>query len=187
MERTKYNDGTKQVMMQAITGVKEVYKEATTYNADTPRMAYHMSKYGLNYGQIAEVLGVNEFTVGKWLNSHPDFAMAVHEGRAIIDAKVEASFLQCCLGYEREELVTTSYKGKFNSMVVTKTYPPDGYLCARWLAVRQPKLWANVQKVDVQKTINITNNIDATDITNDELAMLETIGIKQLSAASKPT
>ena len=182
MVRTKYNDPTKEVIMQSIKGVKEVFGDKTKYNMDRPRQAYHMAQFGLTTEQIAIVMGVGKDVIQKWVGQIPEFSTAMHEGKNIADAKVETTLLQCCLGYERDEVVTTTFRGDFYSQTVEKTYPPNGDLCLKWLALRQPDKWAPTQKVEVNKNITFGQQITTIDITNDELGLLETIGLKQLAA-----
>ena len=182
MVRTRYNDPAKQVLMETVTSVADALKDHTKYNHDRPRQAYHMATFGLTSEQIGAVMGVNENTVSEWLSKYPEFSTAVHAGKDIADHVVEKTLLQCCMGYTRMEVMTTTFRGDFYSQTVEKTYPPSGELCLKWLAMRQPDKWASVQKVQVNKNITFGKQIQTIDITDDELQLIESIGLKQLSS-----
>lgn len=186
MERTKKKNRAEleqDFIDAAVTSVTSLYSEQVKYDCDAPRKAYHMASMGHNNNEIALVLGVSAHTIENWMRDRPEFERAVMVGRSEVDDKVEATLLQCCLGYSVKKMVRASYKGEYGSEIeITEQHEPNGNLCLQWLRARRSEVWAETKKIETKTNITLTKMIDKTDITDEDLKMIEHLGLKHLNA-----
>lgn len=146
---------------------------------------------------IANCLGVDVSTIEYWIRTQPEFAEAMNRGKCPADAKVAHSLYRSAIGYSHPETVilTNTVKeydenGKvirsYNEPLLVQTikhYPPNAFAAFKWLTIRQRVLgWADTQNINITQDINVHGQIDFSDMNDDELLMLEKIGIKQITA-----
>jgi len=127
---------------------------------------------GLTNTQIAGVIGIAPRTLIKWGQDHPEFYAELERGRMHTDALVAESFLKCCLGFEyyTEEIV--SFKGQNRKIRVKKYVPPSATACQKWLQTRRREYWGVTQQIDITQ-----RTVDLSDVSTEELKMLERIGV----------
>lgn len=116
---------------------------------------------GLDYGQIAERIGIDRVTFVKWRKKYPEIAEAVAVNKELIDYKVENALLKAALGYETKEVtVTVGAKAVGGEMYQvlkeekTKNVAPNVMACLAWLNNRKHNEWKrnrdNVEQVNAE-------------------------------------
>ncbi len=96
---------------------------------------------GATDAQLADFFGVDERTINRWKQRHPEFCQSLKEGKAEADARVAESLYRRALGYTHpaEDIRVVD-----DAVVRTETekhYPPDTTACIFWLKNRQPAMW----------------------------------------------
>lgn len=129
---------------------------------------------GLTDKQIAQNIGITEWTLCSWKNSFPQLAKTLKEGKAPVDIEVENSLLKRALGYQYEETVTEIEEvptGKIDPegkqitkqvkhiKKVMRTALPDTTAQIFWLKNRRPDRWRDKQ--EVTGNINLANGNEA--------------------------
>ena len=141
----------------------------TDYKEEYAELVYKLCLLGATDKQIADILDVTEATLNNWKKSHPDFFESLKEGKTIADANVAKSLYHRAVGYEHDEVITASFRGKItDTLTVTKKYPPDTAAAFIWMKNRQPKMWRDKQEIEHTGEIT-TNHRDLSKLTKDEL------------------
>ena len=95
--------------------------------------------------ELAGVFGVGITTFKKWMHDSPDFAAAIACAKDFVDAKVVNELFRRAIGYDYEEVQTTTgtEKGKkLNRTTTTKKHlAGDVTAQSLWLRNRQPQHW----------------------------------------------
>ena len=137
----------------------------TSYKPDYARQARVVcALLGAIDTDLAELFNVDRSTIYDWKNKSPEFADALKQGKAELDAKVEKSLYERASGYEAPEDKVIFQDGEPQVMQITKRYPPDATSMIFWLKNRQPERWRDKREIDAhvkQETL--------TPITVDEL------------------
>lgn len=161
-----------------------VYEENKYIGKWTDQRCYQVYKYallGLSDSEIAEEMKINPATFRKWKEREKGFADALDSGRRVAVADVRNAMQKAALGYYYEEEVVHCFKGKIFKTKVKKYAPPNVWIGAKILALREPKNWSETHRVEVTNTnINI-NKLDFGDFTDEELLALKKIGLNQLA------
>ena len=142
---------------------------------DRIREVYELCLMGATDEDVASVMGVNINTVNLWKRTHPDFLIAMNNGKTLADARVAASLYKRAVGFTIKEIVVHMYRGEIIITPVDKYYPPDSWAAHKWLTVRQRTKWAEVNKTETTNTnINISK-FDLSALTVDQLAFIREI------------
>ena len=126
---------------------------------------------GLTDKEIAYNIGITQATFYCWLRKYKKFKDAVKNGKEVVDRKTENALLKRALGYEYEETTKTEQNGKEIIKTVTKHIPPDVTAIIFWLKNRKPKQWRDVNKLEIDKPVQIeqSTQIDLSKLTKDEI------------------
>lgn len=116
-------------------GRKSLYK---TEYADWARKLCWL---GATDESLAKSFEVTKDCITRWKVSHPDFFLALKEGRELADAEVGRALFQRALGYSHPDVHITNYQGEITVTKITKHYPPDATSMIFWLKNRRPDLW----------------------------------------------
>ena len=143
-------------------------------------MGYEISLLGATGKDLAAVFGVNEHTIARWKSEHPDFGDAIERGRIKADAKVAKSLYQRAIGYSHPDVHVTSYQGEVTLTPITKTYPPDVAAIKFWLTNRQGDKWVDTHKVESTSNVHLHSDIKLSDISTEELKLMEKVGMRNL-------
>jgi len=155
----------------------------TIWTDDIPDRVEFMCTRGFTDNDVAKALGVSIQTVDNWKRTREEFYTALQRGKVIPDNNVERAFYDVCIGYSHPDTYITQYKGEVIKVPTIKHYPPNAWACYKWLTIRCRDRWADVHKAEVTNTINI-QHIDVEDFSDEELRLLEQIGMKRLVQAS---
>lgn len=140
------------------------------------KKVHKLALLGATDKDMAEILGVNLDVFEYWKQQKPDFLEALNSGKMEADSNVAQALYKRAIGYHHKETVVVSNKVvEYNRETKTRTertepllvdivkyYPPDTAACNKWLSIRQRKVWADVQKHEVD--VNYAAQIDITYI-----------------------
>jgi hypothetical protein len=142
--------GGKSAKPQTRSLVPEVVAEGrppSPYDAGTVvPFARSLAESGKTDVEIAVALGVHYTTYNDWRKRHPEFAEAVSEGKALVDARVERAFLQRATGFT-SQIPYVNAEGE--ERVRTVVFPPSVPAAIEWLRNRQPEHWMNRAHITV--------------------------------------
>lgn len=115
---------------------------------------------GLTDEQIAGNMGIKRQTLYDWKKKYPVFSDTLKRGKEIIDRQVENSLLKRALGYEYDEVTTTTYpNGEEETKRVTKHVVPDTTAQIFWLKNRKPDDWRDKKDVNLSGDIGIAETL----------------------------
>lgn len=165
------------------------------YEEKLNRQAYFLMLLGVNEVQMGQVFGVAEHTIKEWKNKYPLFNEAIQRGRTQADSEVANSLYQAAVGYSHpDEVILTNRVREYNEkgrvvrewteplrVQTTKRYPPSVGAAIKWLESRQPEIWRN--SLYIEGKIRVTNQIDLSDFSNEELLILNRLGVNNVEDA----
>ena len=110
----------------------------TKYRDEFVHRVEDYSLIGMRDTEIAGALKVDEATLYRWKNDHPEFCEAIKRGRDRYDTEVvEKALQQRAAGYEYVEEVMT----RDGPSVITKRFHGSDTAAIFWLKNRQPERW----------------------------------------------
>lgn len=155
-------------------------KPATECGAGGRPTAFHpyycekvvqLCKLGAKDTEIAEFFDVDVSTMYRWQQAHPEFREAIKEGKMLADMAVVSSLHKRALGYEWDEAQPIKVKevlyenGKriketerVEIVMVRKVMPPETTANIFWLKNRRRADWRDKADVDVNVTVNMTDD-----------------------------
>jgi hypothetical protein len=117
--------------------------------------AEELCKLGAIDKELAEFFEVDERTINRWKEAHPEFRQSIRAGKIIADIAVAGRLHQRALGFEFEEahpikLKTVEYSDgkrvreseRVEIVSVKRVIPPDTLAGKFWLTNRQRDKWA---------------------------------------------
>lgn len=113
----------------------------TKYKPEFAELAYNYALLGATDNQLADFLSVDEATIHRWKQRHPQFCESLKAGKVVADGRVAKSLYQRALGYSHAEEKVFNNQGEILTHSTTKHYPPDPTSIIFWLKNRQPELW----------------------------------------------
>ena len=84
----------------------------TLYRSDYCELARNYCLLGATNADLAGFFGVTTRTIDNWIATHPEFATAVREARAVADARVARCLYERAVGYEHTVERTVWHLGK---------------------------------------------------------------------------
>lgn len=142
-----------------------------------------MTEAGMTQKTIAKALSIHVCTLELWIRTKPEVKEAIARGKREIATKVERSLVELAIGYEHEDTQFFMFRGSVISQKYIKKYPPNAFAAVKWLQVNDKERWTDRKQIDINAELNINNNtnLDMRDYTDEELAVLERIGMKRLA------
>lgn len=108
--------------------------------------AQKLANLGHTDREIAEFFDVDERTLNRWKNDHPDFCQSLKVGKEVADERVEQSLYRRALGYSHDDTHFSSYEGVVTATPYVKHHPPDTTAAIFWLKNRRPDEWRDVNR-----------------------------------------
>jgi hypothetical protein len=115
--------------------------QPTLYKPEYCELAHNYCLLGATNEVLAGFFNVAPRTVDNWIATRPDFADAVHRGRAAADAVIVRALFERAKGFSHEVTRTTLYQGEERTITNTVSHPPDTQACMFWLCNRQREYW----------------------------------------------
>lgn len=151
------------------------------YNADFhPKMAYYLGMLGAQDTKIAAELGIDESTLTRWKQQHPEFCTSLKKGKEDPDREVEMALYRSAVGYTEEPEVKQYLRPKFDpdgfpvigsdgkqvkivvrEEITTKRVLPNTTAQIFYLKNRMPDRWRD--KHDIEQTGNLILHFDKED------------------------
>lgn len=127
---------------------------------------------GLTNNQIAHNIGIIPNTFYTWIKRFKELEYTLKKSKDVVDRKVENALFKRALGYDyEEETKMVSESGKKSIKIVKKHVPPDVTAIIFWLKNRKPKQWRDVNKLEIDKPVQVeqNTNIDLSKLSKDEI------------------
>ena len=115
--------------------------QPTLYKPEYCELAHNYCLLGATNEALGGFFGVTRRTIDNWIATHPAFAHAIEQGRAVADAEIARSLFSRAKGFSHKVTRTTLYQGEERTITNTVAYPPDTPACMFWLRNRQRQLW----------------------------------------------
>ena len=93
-------------------------------------------------------MGVNQTTLWRWRLKHPEFLQACKQGGKAADERVERSFYQRAVGYERKAIKVCTYEGRSWDHEYVEEVLADPNAARFWLCNRDPDRWKEISKIE---------------------------------------
>jgi len=164
----------------------------TKYTKDMAERAYKLTLLGLTDVELALAFGVAPQTIENWKNRFPSFREALRKGKIEADANVAVSLYRKACGYSHPDVDIRVVDGRIVKTEIIKHYPPDTGAACFWLknrTKRNREPWLEIARTELTgkdggpirtQNWNVQDQLDLSDLTDEELKMLERIGLKAL-------
>ncbi len=113
----------------------------STFRDEYVDQARKLALLGATDAQLGDFFGVDERTINRWKQRHPEFCQSLKEGKADADARVAESLYRRALGYTAPAEDIRVIDDTLVRTDTEKHYPPDTTACIFWLKNRQPAMW----------------------------------------------
>ena len=144
-----------------------------------PDQAYKYCLLGVTDAELAALFEVDEATINRWKEAHPEFAEALLRGKDQADAEVSQKLYHRAMGYSHKEDKIFQYEGRPIIVPTIKHYPPDTTAAIFWLKNRQKGKWRDVRNTEVTGEdggpIKTEQALNLGELSDKELAELERI------------
>ncbi|MDW0357781.1 hypothetical protein Q8G38_00465 [Halomonas venusta] len=130
---------------------------STKYHPAFPDLAYKHCLLGATPADVAALLRVTEQTIYNWMSAHPEFGIAMEEGRGVADANVASSLYKRATGFTHRATKVFQYKGVPVVVPYTEVVHPDTSAATFWLTNRQPEQWKNKVEVEEKPSIALVD------------------------------
>ncbi|MEI7708155.1 MAG: hypothetical protein WCI90_07795 [Chlorobium sp.] len=148
----------------------------TKYEENFPALVEGYAKQGLIEREMALKLGISVTTFEEYKTKIPEFSGAIKRGKEIVDREVEQSLYKRALGYEYEEVKTTTTEGPAGVTTITskttKVMAPDVTAMIFWLKNRKPAEWRDairLETVDINQALKEAEKLDAAEKRSDAI------------------
>lgn len=144
---------------------------------------YKLARFGMTNQEIADFYEISISSIENYQRSIPEFKKALQKGRLYDSLKAVASLHKQVLGYEvqeREEREVVTKSG-IQTLITTKTkyIQPNITATIYLLKTRHGDKWMDVFKAEFTKNIN--HHLDLSTLSNEDLTLLEKMGIKMIT------
>ena len=127
------------------------------YKPEYAEQAHKLCLLGATDKDLADFFGVDEATINRWKEAHPQFCKSLNEGKVMADANVAHRLYTRAVGYKAEE---ETYEGGELKKTVVKEVVPDVTAQIFWLKNRQRDKWRDRQEIEA--------NLSAGDLTPEQ-------------------
>lgn len=127
----------------------------STYRAIYAEQAQAFCLLGADDKKLAELFEINESTLTRWKQRHPEFRQAIKNGKDIPDAAVASALYKSAIGGHviTEDRAVSDGKGGTVIVTLKKQIAPEVQAQGFWLKNRQPKLWKD--KIELKEEVNL--------------------------------
>lgn len=120
----------------------------TKYKDEYVKQSEKLCRLGATDKELADFFEVDEATINRWKESHPEFCKSLKSGKRYSDEKVVDSLFNRAIGYELTEVKEEDSAANGKKTVVTrKQIAGDTTAQIFWLKNRQPEQWRDKQEV----------------------------------------
>lgn len=128
---------------------KKLLGRPTLYDSiEHPKLARKLVGEGKTLNDVAQLFMLSRFTIDHWRHSHPDFSVAIEQGKEDAVDMVERSLTERARGYERSEEKLLVVDGAVENHRHVVHYPAD-IAAAKFFLVNKRKVWKERSAVEV--------------------------------------
>jgi hypothetical protein len=113
----------------------------TLYKPENAELARKFCMLGATNEDLARCFEVSRSTIDNWIDTIPEFADSIQEGRDLADAAVIQKLYSRAMGFTTEIKKHVIYRGELREIPMTLYYPPDIQACIFWLRNRRRRDW----------------------------------------------
>jgi hypothetical protein len=119
----------------------------TLYREEFVEQVYKLALLGMTDAEMAEFFEVDERTLNRWKDSHPDFCQSMARGKQPADSNVAEKLYSRAIGYSHDAVKIFMPQGASEPVYApyTEHYPPDTQAASLWLRNRQSAKWRDKQ------------------------------------------
>lgn len=117
------------------------------YDPKYCQVAKKLFEIGGTDADLAAALCVDRRTIFNWKLEHPEFLSHCKLGMEACDDRVEASFYQRAVGYERKAVKIMSHQGESWEHEYVEEVPAEVNAGRFWLMNRRPDRWRDKQTI----------------------------------------
>ena len=176
-------------------GIKS--KNSVLYYEDRNRQVFKLALLGLEIKEMADVLGIKKETLQKWMGKYPELNNSYEAGKIQASANVASALYQKAIGFSHPEQKVfmnkiKEYDPETGKVVreysepmivdVVKHYPPDFASMNKFLTIKEPEKWNDKFLVDDIPITFGKASKELEDVSIEELALMEKIGMKEKKA-----
>ena len=146
--------GTEESPPHLLMTAKKQKGRPTKYKDEFVHRVEDYSLIGMRDTEIAGALKIDEATLYRWKNEHPEFCEAIKRGRDRYDTEVvEKALQQRAAGYEYNEEVMT----RDGPSVITKRFHGSDTAAIFWLKNRQPDRWRDRVEHEMRAAVAVAD------------------------------
>lgn len=188
----------KRILPSTTSAARVKFGPDSLYNESWNEPLRKLARFGMTNQEMSDIIGISISTFEKYLRLYPEFKYALHQGRIEDSIRIVDSLHKQALGYMVEE-TSSSYRYKIdpetgirkkiltNRSHTRKHIQPNVTAAIYLLKARHGEKWADIYKVESTHTSNVNVNMDFSSFTDEELKLLEKIGMKQQTAITART
>jgi hypothetical protein len=113
----------------------------TLYKPENADLVRKFCMLGATNEDLARCFEVSRSTIDHWIDTIPEFADSIQEGRDLADAAVIQKLYSRAMGFTTEIKKHVIYRGELREIPMTLYYPPDIQACIFWLRNRRRRHW----------------------------------------------
>lgn len=132
----------------------------TKFKPEFVEQARKLAELGATDREVADFFEVEERTLNRWKNSHPEFCQSLKVGKDASDDRVEQSLYRRALGYSHDAEKIITVNGVVVREPYVEHYPPDTTAAIFWLKNRRKAEWRDKTEQDVNLTGNLSDWFD---------------------------
>lgn len=135
----------------------------SSYRTEFAPQAGKLCLLGATDQELADFFDVDERTINRWKQDHPEFCQSIKGGKMQADANVAEKLYQRASGYSHPDTHISNHQGTITVTPVTKHYPPDTTAAIFWLKNRQRNKWRDKQEVEHTGKLTLEDLLDASN------------------------
>jgi hypothetical protein len=121
----------------------------TKYKTEYADQAYKLCLLGATDAEMANFFEVDEATINRWKEAHPEFCESIKNGKIKADAEVASSLYKRATGYKIDTVKVFQFQGEPVIVPVVEEIAPDTGAAMAWLKNRRKKEWRDKQDIEI--------------------------------------
>ena len=145
-------------------------------------VAKKMMQDGHTLNDLADTFHVCLSTIRKWFEKYPEFKIAVQSGKDEFDIEVlEPLLLEAISPYTVSKTATVTEDDKPVKVTTTvERFKGNPGLMMKWLSVRQPERWRDIQSIEVKGAEGQEERLRAAMLEHDKRIKAKLLGEKEM-------
>ena len=147
----------------------------TAYDPAThPERAMNYALLGMSDIEIAAAFNIDQATLYRWQNRHPEFRESIKAGKVEADARVVKRLYERACGMMVPVVKVLARQDREAEIVQYEDYlPPDVNAARLWLFNRQPGRWRDKREIEVTGSLEHRIALMSSEERLEELSRLQ--------------